>query len=70
MVRRLVLIVAEFAQVGNDMKATRFLEEMDNHPQVGGLIDCTSNFEIEQEEMMRKSGIDLSPEMWLIKLLM
>lgn len=60
----------EFAQVGNDTKATNFLGELDNHPQVGGLIDCTSNFEIEQEEMMRKSGIDLTPEMWLVKLLM
>lgn len=61
---------AEFAQVGNDQKATRFLEELDNHPQVGGLIDCTSNFELEQAEMSRKSGIDLTPEMWLVKLLM
>jgi hypothetical protein len=60
----------EFAQVGNDQKATRFLEELDNHPQVGGLIDCTSNFELEQAEMSRKSGIDLTPEMWLVKLLM
>lgn len=56
----------EFAQVGNDLKATRFLEELDNHPQIGGLIDCTSNFETEQAEMMRKNGIDLSPEMWLV----
>ena len=58
---------AEFAQVGNDMKATRFLEELDNHPQIGGLIDCTSNFETEQAEMSRKSGIDLTPEMWLVR---
>nr|XP_019014543.1 uncharacterized protein I206_00626 [Kwoniella pini CBS 10737]OCF53324.1 hypothetical protein I206_00626 [Kwoniella pini CBS 10737] len=60
----------QFAQVGDDMKAMKFLEELDNHPQVGSLIDCTSNFEAEQAEMMRKSGIDLSPEMWLVKLLM
>jgi len=60
----------QFAQVGNDQKATRFLEELDNHPQIGGLIDCTSNFELEQAEMSRKSGIDLTPEMWLVKLLM
>jgi hypothetical protein len=45
----------EFAQVGNDLKATKFLEELDNHPQIGPMIDCTSSFEIEQEEMMRKS---------------
>ena len=64
------LLYVEFAQVGNDQKATRFLEELDNHPQIGGLIDCTSNFELEQAEMARKSGIDLTPEMWLVKLLM
>ena len=64
------LLILEFAQVGNDQKATRFLEELDNHPQIGGLVDCTSNFELEQEEMMRKSGVDLTPEMWLVKLLM
>jgi len=63
-------LMTEFAQVGNDQKATRFLEELDNHPQIGGLIDCTSNFELEQAEMSRKSGIDLTPEMWLVKLLM
>ncbi|WVQ93606.1 hypothetical protein IAU59_000681 [Kwoniella sp. CBS 9459] len=60
----------QFAQVGDDMKAMKFLEELDNHPVIGGLIDCTSNFEAEQAEMMRKSGIDLTPEMWLVKLLM
>ncbi|ORX34830.1 hypothetical protein BD324DRAFT_582986 [Kockovaella imperatae] len=60
----------QFAQVGNDLKATKFLEELDNHPQIGGLVDCTSNFEVEQAEMSRKSGVDLTPEMWLVKLLM
>jgi hypothetical protein len=51
------------------MKATKFLEELDNHPQIGDLVDCTSNFEIEQDQMMRK-GVDLTPELWLVKLLM
>jgi len=60
----------QFAQVGNDLKATAFLEQLDNHPQIGDLIDCTSSFEIEQEEMKRKSGIDLDPMTWLVKLLM
>jgi hypothetical protein len=45
----------QFAQVGDDMKAQAFLEELDNHPVIGPLIDCTSNFEAEQAEMMRKS---------------
>lgn len=33
-------------------------------------MDCTSNFEAEQAEMMRKSGISLDPSMWIVKLLM
>ena len=49
------------------MKATKFLDDLDNHPQIGALIDCTSNFETEQAEMSRKSGIDLTPEMWLVR---
>ncbi|WWD22551.1 hypothetical protein CI109_107044 [Kwoniella shandongensis] len=60
----------QFAQVGTDMKSMKFLEELDNHPVIGNLVDCTSNFEAEQAEMMRKSGIELDPNMWLLKLLM
>ncbi len=37
----------QFAQVGNDQKARAFLEELDKHPEIGGLIDTTSNFENE-----------------------
>lgn len=60
----------QIAQIGNDQKAQAFLGELDNHPVVGGLIDCTSNFEAEQEEMMRKSQIDLDPSTWIVKMLM
>ncbi|EIW73372.1 hypothetical protein TREMEDRAFT_56189 [Tremella mesenterica DSM 1558] len=60
----------QFAQVGNDMKATQFLAELDNDPQIGNLIDCTSSYEIEQNEMMRKTGIELDPQTWIVKLLM
>ena len=39
----LYLHSAEFAQVGNDMKATQFLAELDNDRSIGGLIDwCVS----------------------------
>ena len=34
------------------------------------MIDSTSNYEVEQDEMMRTSGVQLTPEMWLVKLLM
>lgn len=57
----------QFAQVGNDLKAQRFLEELDNHPQVGGLVDCTSNYEAEEAEMMRKSNGQVQCE-WSLKL--
>ncbi|BEJ17792.1 hypothetical protein CspHIS471_0700600 [Cutaneotrichosporon sp. HIS471] len=60
----------QFAQVGNDQKAQAFLETLDSHPIVGNLVDCTSNFESEQAEMMRTTGIELTPETWLVKLLM
>lgn len=32
----------QLAQIGNDMKARAFLEEIDSHPEVGDLVDCTS----------------------------
>lgn len=52
------------------MKAQKFLEELDNHPEIGGLIDCTSNYEAEEAEMLRKSGQSLSPDLWIVKMLL
>lgn len=63
-------LALQFAQVGNDAKAEAFLDELDNHPVVGPMIDQTGNYEAEQEQMMRTTGIDLSPETYLIKLLL
>ncbi|KAK9476016.1 hypothetical protein V1514DRAFT_338236 [Lipomyces japonicus] len=59
----------QFAQVGSDLKAREFLGKLDSDPQVGSLVDCTSNFEVEQDEMARV-GVQLTPETWLVKLLM
>lgn len=36
-------IAFEFAQVGNDQQATEFLAKLDNDPQIGGMVDCTSS---------------------------
>lgn len=36
-------IAFEFAQVGNDQKATEFLAKLDNDPQIGSMVDCTSS---------------------------
>ncbi|KZF26662.1 hypothetical protein L228DRAFT_16400 [Xylona heveae TC161] len=64
-------IAFEFAQVGNDLKAREFLGKLDNEPGVGHLVDCTSNFEVEQDEMSRaQPPVDLTPELWLAKLLL
>ena len=36
-------IAFQFAQVGNDTKATEFLAKLDNDPMVGNMVDCTSS---------------------------
>jgi hypothetical protein len=60
----------EFAQVGTDKGATAFLKKLDDDRSIGDLIDCTSNFETEQDEMARTSpGVELTPDLWLLKLL-
>jgi hypothetical protein len=33
----------EFAQVGNDLAAKKFLSTLDEDPQIGAMIDCTSS---------------------------
>ncbi|KAJ3114454.1 hypothetical protein HDU96_002074 [Phlyctochytrium bullatum] len=55
------------AQCGKDVGAQRFLQELDNDPQVGGMIDAMSYYELECEEFARK-GVDLTPELFLVKL--
>ncbi|MCJ1411254.1 hypothetical protein MMC19_005342 [Ptychographa xylographoides] len=61
----------QFAQVGNDQAAKAFLADLDSKREIGDLVDCTSNFENEQEEMSRANPpVDLTPELWLLKLLL
>lgn len=59
----------QFAQVGSDLKAREFLGRLDTDPVVGGNVDCTSSFEVEQDEMM-KLGVNLDPATWLVKMLL
>ncbi|KAF6254656.1 hypothetical protein COO60DRAFT_296043 [Scenedesmus sp. NREL 46B-D3] len=61
-------VAFEFAQVGKDQRAQAFLGQLDKHPEVGGSIDCTSYFELESAEY-QKRGIQLSPELWLVKMM-
>ncbi|ORY26049.1 hypothetical protein BCR39DRAFT_542398 [Naematelia encephala] len=60
----------QLSQVGNDKAAQKFLSSLDDDPQIGSLIDQTMEYEYEQEQMKRKTGEDLSPEMWIMKLLL
>lgn len=61
----------QFAQVGDDLKARDFLGKLDEDPSIGDIIDCTSNYEVEADEMKKANPpVDLTPEMWLIKLLL
>lgn len=60
----------QFAQVGTDMSATQFLAALDNDPMVGAMIDCTSDYDIESQEMLQKTGQQLTPIMWLMKLML
>ncbi|RAL16095.1 putative transcription factor RfeF [Aspergillus homomorphus CBS 101889] len=61
----------QFSQVGNDTKARDFLASLDEDPQIGALIDCTSNFEVEQDEMSRANPpVHLTRELWCAKLML
>ncbi|KAL5358949.1 hypothetical protein BJX96DRAFT_147554 [Aspergillus floccosus] len=61
----------QFSQVGNDNKAREFLRSLDEDPSIGSLIDCTSNFEVEQDEMMRAvPPVHLTRELWCAKLML
>jgi len=57
----------EIAQVGKDARAQKFLASLDTDPTVGKMIDCTSGYELEQEEYSRK-GVNLTPELWVLKM--
>lgn len=61
-------IAIQIAQVGKDERARQFLARIDNDPVIGPFVDATSYFELEQDEM-RKKNIDLTPELWLLKMM-
>lgn len=39
-----------------DERAQNFLAKLDNDSKVGKMVDCTSAYELEQEEYRRRSG--------------
>eukprot|EP00891_Asterochloris_glomerata_P006504 jgi/Astpho2/6504/Aster-06964 len=57
-----------FAQVGKDQGAQQFLQLLDSNRDIGDVVDAVSYYELEAEEYAKK-GITLSPELWLVKLM-
>ena len=54
--------------MGKDQDAQRFLATLDSDPVIGKMVDATSYYELECEEYARK-GITLTPDLWLVKLM-
>ncbi len=59
-------LMARFAQFGKDSGAQRFLGSLYNDPTVGGMVDCTSYYELEADDVWEK--VWLTPELWILKL--
>lgn len=57
------------AQVGNDKKATRFLQEIDENSPVNEQVDTVADYETE-EVKLKKIGVNLTPEMYVAKLML
>jgi hypothetical protein len=47
------------SQIGADIKARDWLAGLDTDPAIGGLVDVTSAFELESQELMQKTGLDV-----------
>ncbi len=59
----------QFAQVGNDPGAAKFLDGLDNDTVIGDFVDTTSDYEQESIQFNKKSNIVLTPEFYCVKLL-
>ena len=46
-----------YLQVGKDQSAQAFLGQLDKDPQVGSMIDCCSDYELEQVRVTPCSGL-------------
>ncbi|KAM0788322.1 hypothetical protein ACM66B_001465 [Microbotryomycetes sp. NB124-2] len=57
----------ELAQVGQDAKARRWLQEIDEDRSVGRLVDVTSDYEHEAQQWL---PMQLTPELYVLKLLL
>ncbi|CDW97565.1 hypothetical protein [Sporisorium scitamineum] len=60
----------QIAAVGNDREAQEWLDSIDNDPTVGDLIDVCSDITIESQQVRKSTGIELTPELYCLKLLL
>lgn len=58
-----------FMQVGDDEGASSFLDHLDEHPEVGHIIDCNSNYTKESAQCLRNYGIEITVGEYLVKCL-
>ncbi|KAF8451795.1 hypothetical protein BGX38DRAFT_465905 [Terfezia claveryi] len=63
------VVSIQIAQIGNDKRAQAYLQKLDTDPDIGGLIDCTSNFELESTQYAKK-GLTITKYNWYCKLMM
>lgn len=56
-----------FCQIGEERAATKYLGDLDTHPVVGKLIDCTSSYDIEWNECGRNPAFTVGA--YMVKLL-
>jgi hypothetical protein len=66
----------QFVQVGRDERATRFLSHVDNHREIGHVVDATGDIELEERQFRRANhrkgilGGQYSYYLWLQKILL
>lgn len=58
------------AAVGNDNDAQNWLDSIDTDPQIGGLVDVTSDRRKEAVQVQRATGIELTDDLHALKVLL
>lgn len=58
------------AAVGNDSEAQDWLDSIDSHPVIGDLVDVVSDIHNEGRQIKQKTGVDLTPDLHCLKLLL
>lgn len=53
--------------MGSDLAAQKYLDDLDNDPDIGDLVDVVSDYDVEAGQTIKK-GITLTPEMYLLKM--